>query len=161
MAQLTKGLYGHEFHNTSHLFGLSCGQLRRKDLVHNGGWYNRAGEKLGWGDLSSEDLLQISQELEEGEIFIILPEQASFWNFVTRPDIIGSMAAVKPDVEAPGVDYVVENAMWAIVRGKFFYVDRYGDSREETFTHPQDARIQFHRLNKDRLRALLATPTAA
>lgn len=37
-------------------FGLKVGAVRGKDLVHNGGWYNGVGEKIGWGDLAVEDI---------------------------------------------------------------------------------------------------------
>lgn len=131
MAQLTKGMYGSQFERASRLFGLSCGQIRGKDFVHNGGWYNKAGEKLGWGDLAIEDFQKIRRELEDGELFIILGEQDSFWNFVTRPGIIGSMAQVKPDVEAPGVDYVAEKARFVITKDGYFFVSDY--PREEWF----------------------------
>ena len=74
MKRLKKGLYGHEFRHTSNLFGLGCGQMSAEGgrVIKNGGWYNRSGEKLGWGDLSVEDLRRISCELEDGELFIIL-----------------------------------------------------------------------------------------
>lgn len=124
-ARLTKGMYGHEFRSQSNLFGITCGQIRGRDFVHNGGWYNQQGEKLGWGDLSVEDFRRISAELEEGEMFVILCESDSFWAFVEKPGLIGSMAQVKPDVEAPGAEYVAQKAMYIIVRGELFFVARY------------------------------------
>jgi hypothetical protein len=60
-------------------FGFQMGQMRSHDLVHNGGWYNGNGERLGWGDLSPKDLQKISEEIPEGESFFILSEQDSFW----------------------------------------------------------------------------------
>ena len=76
--RLTKGMFGHEFAPAQGaLFGFRAGQMRSNDYVHNGGWYNKAGEKLGWGDLSEEDMVRLMQELEDGEFFIILPESAS------------------------------------------------------------------------------------
>jgi hypothetical protein len=90
------------------------------------------GEKLGWGDVSPQDFLRIAAELEDDELFIILPEQASFWNFVKRPGMIGSMAAVKPEVNAPGVDYVAENASFIIAKHQCYLVDRYGSYKDDT-----------------------------
>lgn len=124
MSRLVKGLYGHEFRSESRLFGLICGQMRVMELVHNGGWYNQHGEKLGWGDLSKDDLNRIKAELEPGEIFVVLPEHASFWNFVTHPGMIGSMSVVKPDEQAPGVDYIREHCSWIITPGKIYEVNR-------------------------------------
>ncbi len=129
--QLTKGVYGHEFRPASNLFGLSCGQIRSKDFVHNGGWYNRAGEKLGWGDLSVDDFQRIYRELNDDELFIILGERDSFWNFVTRPGLIGSMAETEPTVEAPGVDYVAEKCRFIIGRNGLYLVDEYGSRKED------------------------------
>jgi len=37
-------------------FGICNGQMRSCDFVHNGGWYNKSGEKIGWGDLSPSDM---------------------------------------------------------------------------------------------------------
>ena len=132
MAQLTKGMFGTEFGKRSEtaLFDLRCGQIRSRDFVHNGGWYNRAGEKLGWGDLSLADFQKIAEDLEEGELFVILHESDSFWNFVERPGIIGSMAVVKPTVEAPGVEFVAEKAAYIIAPMECYYVDRYGSHKE-------------------------------
>ena len=152
--QLTKGIYGHEFKPSSDLFGLRCGQIRGKDFVHNGGWYNKQGEKLGWGDLSPADFLRISNEVADGEFFIILYESDSFWNFVTRPGIIGSMAAVKPDLEAPGVDFVAEKCCFIIAPHQLYYVDRYGDSDRDTFERDG---LQFKVLTRDAAKQLIAS----
>ncbi len=135
-ARLTKGMFGHEFGRpgeASSLFGLRCGQIRSKDYVHNGGWYNRQGEKLGWGDLSLDDLQRIEQQLEEGELFIILYEADSFRAFVRSPGIIGSRSVVNPDIEAPGVQFVAERCCIIIAHGRLCYVDRYGEQREKSF----------------------------
>lgn len=123
MAQLTKGMYGSQFERASRLFGLSCGQIRGKDFVHNGGWYNKAGEKLGWGDLAVEDFQKIRRELEEGEMFIILGEQDSFWNFTTTPGLLGHNWGTKPTIEAPGVDYVAAKARFIITKDGYHFVD--------------------------------------
>lgn len=156
--QLTKGLYGHQFKSTSTLFGIRCGQVRGKDFVHNGGWYNRRGEKLGWGDLSPADFLRIFNEVEDDELFIILAESDSFWKFVTRLGIIGSMAVVKPDAEAPGVEYVVEYAMYIIAKHQLYCVDRYGDLKENTFDRYG---LQFKVLTPDAAKQLIATGVTA
>lgn len=134
-SRLVKGLYGHQSESKSRLFGITCGQIRGKDFIHNGGWYNKSGEKLGWGDLSPDDFRRIHGELEDGETFVVLYESDSFWNFVTRPGIIGSMAAVKPDVEAPGVDYVAEKCCYIITRERMYFVDRFGHDKREEFSH--------------------------
>lgn len=124
--QLTKGMFGSEFNQTSTLFGLSCGQMRHHDMVHNGGWYNQLGEKLGWGDLCPTDFKRIAAELEDGEIFIVLREDDSFRNFVTHnPGTIGSDCTTKPDAEAPGVEYVAEKCRFIITKSRLYFVARH------------------------------------
>ena len=156
MAQLTKGMYGTEskFNPTGGLFGLRCGQCRGRDFIHNGGWYNRDGEKLGWGDLSPQDFLRISNEIEDGELFIILYEGDSFWNFVVRPGIIGSMAAVKPEVEAPGVDFVSEKCCYILAKHRLYYVDQNGYLKKETFDRDG---LEFKVLTKEAANQLIAS----
>jgi hypothetical protein len=153
--QLTKGMYGHQFQPKGNLFGLYCGQCRSDDFVHNGGWYNRAGEKLGWGDLSPQDFQRISDKLDDGELFIVLYESDSFWNFVTHnPGIIGSMCATKPTVGAPGVDYVAKKCCYIIASHQLYYVDRYGNLEEHTFERKG---LQFTVLKRDVATKLIAS----
>ncbi len=75
MERLTKGLYGTEFRPTSALFDISCGQKRRNSerIIQRADWYNKNGEKIGWGDLSVMDFIEIARGLNEGEIFVVLP----------------------------------------------------------------------------------------
>ncbi|MBX4204947.1 MAG: hypothetical protein KW788_02010 [Candidatus Doudnabacteria bacterium] len=154
--QLTKGMYGHQFRNASRMYGLSCGQMRGDDMVHNGGWYNAAGEKLGWGDLSRQDFERISSEIEEGEIFVVLYEGDAFWKFVTHnPGIIGSMCKTRPDAEAPGVDYVAQKAAWIITRGKVFHVSDYSE-RLGPETHRRNG-MAFELTNRSAANTLIRT----
>lgn len=148
MAQLTKGMYGHEFNPTGEMFGLRCGQMRGGDtrMTRNSGWYNKAGEKLGFGDLSAKDFQRIASELEDGELFVILGEQDSFWNFV------GSMAETKPMVEAPGVDYVAEHAIYVIARNQLYRVDHWGYLKENTM---EWRGLQFKLLKQETVKALM------
>lgn len=115
---LTAGMFGHEFSPKSPRFDLRCGQLRHNERSHNGGWYNSKGEKLGWGDLDDRDLKAIADDLEPGEVFVVLSESASFWHFVDRVGIIGSMSKVKPTEQNPGLDYVADHAVIMITPGE-------------------------------------------
>lgn len=128
MAQLTKGMYGTEFDSRSRLFGLACGQMRvRRTFGHNAGWYNKKGEKIGWGDLETKDIKNIQNEINEDELFIILSESASFWKFVRRPGPIGSMSDVDHQSEyAPGQEYVAKYFMWCVSKKGVFYNGRNG-----------------------------------
>jgi len=124
-------MYGTEFDGTRGLFGLRCGQIRGGEIAHNGGWYNHRGEKLGWGDLAAVDFGRISRELMPDELFIVLGEQNSFWEFVEKIGAIGSQCTTTPTIEAPGVEYVTERAMYIISPGKCYYVDRCGSRKED------------------------------
>lgn len=99
-------------------FGLCEEQTRFNKTVHNGGWYNAAGEKIGWGDLSNDDLRRLAAELPEGEIFVVLGEHDSFWPFVTHsPGPTGAQATTSAGEKAPGLAYLVEHARWFVRRG--------------------------------------------
>jgi hypothetical protein len=142
MSQLTKGMYGTEFCQKGDIFGLHCGQMRSRDkITHNSGWYNRAGEKLGWGDLDAKDFERIARELEYGEYFIVLSEQDSYWK------------VDKEMVEAPGTDYVVEHAMYIIVAADLlFKVDKCGSERGAFFDFYG---LTFHVLKKGKVERLV------
>ena len=151
MAQLTKGMYGHEFNQRSDLFGLRCMQMRSDGkITHNSGWYNRSGEKLGWGDLSTDDFLRISNEIAEDELFIILGEQDSFLNFVEFPGAIGGMSIIRPEEKTPGVYFIAEKCRYIIARGKLYYISRYGDVEDIT-----RGGLRFKTLTRDEAKQLI------
>lgn len=106
--------------------GRMCGTGHR---VHNGGWYNAAGEKIGWGDLDDDDLRRLADEMPRNGLLFILGEQDSFWKFVTfNPGIIGDMCQTSADEKLPGMDYIFDKVMIIIVAGAWHIVDRYGFS---------------------------------
>lgn len=128
MTRLKKGMYENP---RECLFGLRNEQLCGRDVrvAKNSGWYNKRGEKLGWGDLSAEHVRRIASELNDGELFIVLSETDSYWNFVK----FDNMAKKEnPKMFAPGIDYVAEHAMYVIVRNDMYQVDRYNNSKEKT-----------------------------
>lgn len=85
--------------------GLHVGQMRcPEDVAHNGGWYNREGRKLGWGDLSQRDLPNISHNLKDGEVFFVLGEYDSYWECRERC----------VDEQNPGIEYVLNYARFAV-----------------------------------------------
>ena len=118
MTQLTPGIYGTEFKSVRGPFGLRCGQMRSNSLVHNAGWYNRNGEKIGWGDLTNENILEIIDGLEDGELFIVLGEMDSFWKFVEQHGTIGSMCQRSEKEAQPGIEYIAEKARIVVSPGK-------------------------------------------
>lgn len=99
MLQLTQGMYADLNCN---LFGLQYGQnLCGKEIIRNAGWYNHLGQKLGYGDLSIEDLDKIAASIAEEELFIVLSELDSTWGLPSSLDRF-----------APGIDYVMQHAVW-------------------------------------------------
>ena len=138
--KLIEGMFGSEFGNhteASKAFGLRTGQMRSRETIHNGGWYNAVGSKIGWGDLNPADYEVIQRNLDDGDVFVILSESDSFWSFVTgNPGVIGSMCSTTPDASAPGQAYVIDKARMLITKDRVAYVDRYvtdsgGFSEEE------------------------------
>lgn len=95
---------------------LSPGQIRVKDHIHNGGWYDKTGKKIGWGDLSCEDIDFIATNIPEGELLIVLTEEASFWAFVTETEMLGSLCKIDPMSETPGFEYLAKHARYVISR---------------------------------------------
>ena len=104
MNRLTKRMY----YDGSKLFGLRNERMSGFELIHNGGWYNKEGEKLGWGDLSQANLDRIAGELEDGELFIVLGEHDSFWETKSRG----------VDEFSPGKDYLGQYARWVVKKGQ-------------------------------------------
>jgi hypothetical protein len=134
--------------------------MRHDDFVHNGGWYNLQGEKLGWGDLSLSDVVTLRDGLAPGEGFIILPESASFWKFVTHIGPIGSLSVTTPDIAAPGVDYMVEHAMYAIFPGQAYVIHWRGVPDNEPDYQARGRRsdgptVTFRHLQRPQLREML------
>lgn len=119
-------------------------QIRSDDLVHNGGWYNAKGEKLGWGDLSSDDFINLARKLspKDGPLFV-LGEQDSYWKFVDNINCDNtSPTGFSHDVDEkeknPEFQYVLEHARWIVWEGCVFNVDRY-QSRKDGEAYTQDA----------------------
>ena len=110
-------------------FGLMCGQMRGRScrVMKNAGWYDAAGRKLGWGDLSDADMRRIAAGLRKGELFIVLSETASWWEFVT---FIGRGKKRRMKVsrreKAPGKKYLAEKASHILAPRKPLLVDRFG-----------------------------------
>lgn len=119
MSRLVQGMYSNPARQE--LFGLHAGQIRyRRDLVHNGGWYNEHGEKLGWGDLSAKDMNRISAELENDELFIVLDEASSYWNFVTFSKRRPRMLSVSEAEQSPGIEYLATKWRYIIAPGTVY-----------------------------------------
>lgn len=152
--QLIKLMYEGSFDQRSQLFGLYTGQTRSRDYIHNGGWYNADGEKLSWGDLSLDDFRRIMAELVEGELFVILHEGDSFWNFVTKIGPIGSMSEVTPDVNSPGSEYIAEHACYIIVKDEVFTINMFGNRKPPVEYVERDG-LRMKTLSRDEAREMI------
>lgn len=136
----------------NHLFGLCNGQIRAKDFVHNGLWYNKLGEKIGSGDLSTEDFLTIRRELEEGEMFIILSEHAYSLDLIRKPGLL--------DVNALDVDYVAAKAKYIITKPT---ENGFGMYVVDNFRRKEDQinldGLMFHVMKREDAKAFLTSNT--
>lgn len=92
-------------------FGLRSGQFYALNFIADASWYNQHGDLLGSGDITFENVLRISSELEENEMFILLREHASYP--LDRIDAI-----------SPGIDFVCSRASYAISPGIVYALDR-------------------------------------
>lgn len=104
--------------------GIVSGQMRAREYIHNGGWYNVRGEKIGWGDLSTDDLEHIAEVMKGNseEVFVVLSEQASFWNFVSSFGFTGASCETDGTEQNPGINYVANHARYAITGDGLFFI---------------------------------------
>ena len=121
MSRLIEGLW---IEHKSNLFGLSKDQMRLDDFIHNGRWYNLAGEFIGYGDLSIRDLLTISRGLEGDEVFVVLHENDGYNQRVAHNQAIKAGQSLDA-VVINGIayrDYVAAKCHYVVVAGVVFYV---------------------------------------
>ena len=114
--RLIKGMYESRSgaFMSGQLFGLK--RFQADDFCHNAGWFNAKSERLGFGDLSKDDLRRIADCLEEGELFIIVGEWDMFWT-----DKDGD------DPKAPGTRFIVEHAHMIVAPKRVLQVKHYGE----------------------------------
>ena len=94
-------------------FDIHQGQMRRNPAILDGYWFNHRGERLGWGDLTPDDMYQISRHLDQGEVFLVLSENEGFIEIPQGADV----TRLSPD-------YVASKALFVITRGEVYYVTR-------------------------------------
>lgn len=153
---MTEMMYHRQRRNGVGLFGLRYEQMRlfEETVAKNAGWYNRQGEKLGFGDLSSSDFRRISNELIDDELFIVMYEHDSFWDFqenFRKLQDSGRSTNGYPWMDSPGIAYVAEYAMYVIASGERFYCGAHHERDAESLG------IQFKYLNPKERSRLLAT----
>lgn len=91
--------------------GIQYAQTRVNAVLNNAGWFSHDGDKLGVGDLSMQDLLEISRNLPIGEVFFVLSE--------------GTLLSLPSNLDrlSPGIEYVVANASWTVTSADIFKLD--------------------------------------
>jgi hypothetical protein len=152
---LRRGLYAPSYSGTSR-FGLMGGQCRNRatSLARNAGWYNKTGEKLGWGDLSVLDARRIAAGLRKGELFLVLSEKAAWLDFVTHVKRgRKSYMKISPREKAPGKRYVADHATYVFAPRKLYLVDRYGVLKRRVWRYRG---LVFEVIRPDRLEELIS-----
>jgi hypothetical protein len=115
-------------------FGLECGQECREALARKSGWYNQRGERIGWGDLTVQQMMRISREIGRKELFIVLPEVASFSRH--QPLSYRRRFGTEFNEEAPGLGHIIAKATFIVDRYNIYMVDRYKPSdKNSSFLH--------------------------
>jgi hypothetical protein len=116
MVQLTQGVYGNERNPVIGPFGLHWGQTRRgcKLKMKNALWYNRIGEMIGAGDLSTKDFQRVAKELDDGELFFVVHDTKDGRPLVLR--------AYPPGPSADHARYVAENCRYVIAKDRVYWV---------------------------------------
>jgi hypothetical protein len=91
---------------------------RRGKVFHNGGWYNQESQKIGYGDLSDEDIKRLTRLLQEGECLIVLHEYPSRWDFKENYARLNPHGT-EGDPENPGGPYLLTFAAAVVAPGKY------------------------------------------
>lgn len=122
-------LYATDFerYSESNPFGLCAGQCKIDEVIHNGFWFNSEGEYIGWGDLTSQNLRRISEEIGEGISFYILDEVDG------HPHTINER--IRRNGDFPGSIYVEQHAFMVITRGQIRFVDRSDNTHPTNLEH--------------------------
>ena len=111
---------------------LRPGQLRNQPpeihrrIVRDASWYNRAGRRIGWGDLTTDDFRLIQEELnnprwaiDDDELFVVLGDLESDWHYMrahhSNPDRLGDQTVLEP-----GTDYIARHGTFAVSRDGFY-----------------------------------------
>lgn len=92
------------------------GQCLTDDTFHNAGWYNKLGEKIGWGDLSVVCLQNIPRLLPPGEVFVVLSEGDSHWQVPKGTD-----------PNNPGLEYLASIAMAVATPTGWYVLPRFSE----------------------------------
>ncbi len=132
MTYLDKAMFGDL---NCHAFGLTNGQQKNQAVLHNAGWFNQDGEKLGYGDVTLTDIRNIHFGLaSDNECFAILSEKATGWNLPTQLNSA-----------EPGPDYIKANALWFVTTSGMYHFDACASGLSEVFHNNKFAYYEGNR----------------
>lgn len=142
---LVPGAYGTDASNITGPFGMRQSQIRAHEICHNAGWYNKNGEKIGWGDLDGRDFIRIMEELPEGEFFIVLGEGDSYWDADSRP-----LSKTDPK------EYMIQYARMIIQKDKTYSISDRNAGEESFLLAPRSQdRIPCSKISRSDARKLI------
>ena len=125
MNRLLKGMYYGPTSAQDGLFGLRCDQTPPEPLLHNAGWYNANGERLGWGSLTAIDLRKIASALTQREAFVVLTEIDTFWENAPWNDSYRDiLEPTEGLVDAPGPAYIARKCCFVVIKDRVMLVNR-------------------------------------
>lgn len=141
MSRLIGDMYESTAQPISSLFDLVCAQQHHPSeaVIHNAIWYNQDGERLGRGDLDGNDFRRIASDLENDEMFIILPPM--------------------PGSSVRGLEDVIKYAKYVILPDAIHYVHTFVENPGEVIDNPRIGR--FTAITRERLLDLVTAPTPA
>jgi hypothetical protein len=120
-------------------FGISYNQQRISSIATNAGWFNSKGERIGMGDLSMEDIFNISIGIENSESFYILSEVDHSWNLPSHLN-----------ATSPGIDYVYDKAIWAIIKNQPLKIVNDLEVNERVVF---DSKCTYYEVSRDNLKS--------
>lgn len=117
MSQLLKNTYMQR--DTPKPFELVLGQSHKAlAIIYQAGWFNKDGEKLGFGDLSGKDFNTIANGLEYDELFFVLDSKSADIGQCNEKN------KTSLTVDYPGTEYVTKNASYVVSPKQCYIVDR-------------------------------------
>lgn len=121
MSQLSKNVY--MMGSTTKPFGLMLGQSHGPAaIIRLAGWFNKNGERLGFGDLNSENFAAIANGLQPGEFFVVLESY--------NADIAqyNKKHGTQLSNDAPGIEHIMQHAVYVVGSNQCYYVNDSVDS---------------------------------
>ncbi len=111
--QLTKGLYMGS--KPSDLFGLIPVKAQEKErILFNCSWFNKNGEKLGHGDLTKRNFIDIQKGIKNTDIFVICGEGSS--------EFKGIQPKEGEKISDLALKYISENAVYIIDSKNYYHI---------------------------------------